>query len=174
MPIKLSCRIVYWIVFYTGSFLLSLFMLLFLLLFEQYKERGALNKLLCLTPEESKKGVVCSSAGNHAQAVSHHATRLGIDCKIVMPKTTPFNKVVATRDFGAKVILHGMFSPCLCFMLWGISEFLSTYHYLLFYNRLMHASKLSLFLSPSLLPPISPLPSHTFIQSFDLELIHRQ
>lgn len=72
-----------------------------------YKERGALNKLLLLTDEEKKNGVVCSSAGNHAQAVSHHSTRLGIDSVIVMPETTPFVKIRATRSFGGKVILHG-------------------------------------------------------------------
>ncbi len=72
-----------------------------------YKERGALNKLLTLTEEERKKGVICWSAGNHAQAVSYHSTRLGIDGVIVMPVTTPHVKVAATRQFGAKVVLAG-------------------------------------------------------------------
>jgi len=72
-----------------------------------YKERGALNKLLQLSDEEKKRGVICASAGNHAQAVSYHATRLGIDAVIVMPETTPFVKVQATRSFGGKVVLSG-------------------------------------------------------------------
>lgn len=72
-----------------------------------YKERGALNKLLLLTPEERAKGVICSSAGNHAQAISHHSTRLGIDGLIVMPITTPYVKVASTEKFGGKVLLHG-------------------------------------------------------------------
>ena len=72
-----------------------------------YKERGALNKLLQLTPEERAKGVICSSAGNHAQAVSYHSTRLGIDGLIVMPETAPFVKVAATKRLGAKVMLAG-------------------------------------------------------------------
>lgn len=72
-----------------------------------YKERGALNKLLLLSEEEKKRGVICSSAGNHAQAVSYHSTRLGIDGVIVMPTTTPFVKVDATRRFGGTVVLHG-------------------------------------------------------------------
>jgi threonine dehydratase len=79
----------------------------FLLCF-QYKERGALNKILQLSPEERARGVICNSAGNHAQAVSHHSTRLGIDGLIVMPETAPFVKVASTRFFGAKVLLHGL------------------------------------------------------------------
>jgi threonine dehydratase len=73
-----------------------------------YKERGALNKILQLTDEEKSRGVVCSSAGNHAQAVSYHATRLGINAVIVMPENTPTVKVEATRRFGGQVVLHGM------------------------------------------------------------------
>lgn len=76
-------------------------------MFCKYKERGALNRLLLLTEEEKKKGVICSSAGNHAQAVSHHATRLGINSIIVMPETTPYVKVRNTARFGGKVLLHG-------------------------------------------------------------------
>jgi threonine dehydratase len=72
-----------------------------------YKERGALNKLLQLSAEERARGVICSSAGNHAQAVSHHSTRLGIDGVIVMPTTTPHVKVKKTADFGGRVVLHG-------------------------------------------------------------------
>jgi len=72
-----------------------------------FKERGALNKLLTLTPEERERGLVTASAGNHAQAVAYHATRVGIKAEIWMPLTTPLVKVSATRNFGAEVILHG-------------------------------------------------------------------
>lgn len=72
-----------------------------------FKERGALNKLLTLTPEERDRGVVAVSAGNHAQGVALHATRLGIRSTIVMPSATPIVKVMRTRRYGAEVILHG-------------------------------------------------------------------
>ena len=72
-----------------------------------FKERGALNKLLLLDEEERSRGVVAMSAGNHAQAVAYHATRLGIDATIVMPRATPFVKVQRTRELGAKVVLLG-------------------------------------------------------------------
>ena len=72
-----------------------------------YKERGALNKLLQLTPEERAKGVIAASAGNHAQAVAYHGKRLGIPVTIVMPKPTPIMKVTQTESHGARVILTG-------------------------------------------------------------------
>jgi threonine dehydratase len=72
-----------------------------------FKERGALNKLLTLTDEERRRGVIAASAGNHAQGVAFHATRLGIRSQIVMPQATPLVKVVSTRGFGAEVVLHG-------------------------------------------------------------------
>ncbi len=72
-----------------------------------FKERGALNKLLQLTQAERNAGVVAASAGNHAQGVAHHATRLGIRSVIVMPKATPLIKVANTRDLGGEVVLHG-------------------------------------------------------------------
>ena len=72
-----------------------------------YKERGALNKLLQLSDEERKRGVIAASAGNHAQAVAYHAKRLGIPATIVMPETTPTVKVTQTAGFGATVVLHG-------------------------------------------------------------------
>src|SRR5437762_4405871 len=72
-----------------------------------YKERGALNKLLSLSADERAHGVIAASAGNHAQAVSYHAARLGIHAMICMPLTTPLIKVSATRGYGAEVILHG-------------------------------------------------------------------
>jgi threonine dehydratase len=72
-----------------------------------FKERGAVNKLARLSAAERAAGVAAMSAGNHAQAVAHHATRLGIRSVIVMPKNTPFTKVRNTRDLGGEVILHG-------------------------------------------------------------------
>ena len=72
-----------------------------------YKERGALNKLLQLTPEERAHGVIAASAGNHAQAVAYHGKRLGIPVTIVMPKPTPIMKVTQTESHGARVILTG-------------------------------------------------------------------
>ncbi|MEZ5901472.1 MAG: threonine ammonia-lyase [Hyphomicrobiaceae bacterium] len=72
-----------------------------------YKERGALNKLMSLTPEERACGVIAMSAGNHAQGVAYHAELLGIPATIVMPATTPTVKVENTKALGASVILHG-------------------------------------------------------------------
>lgn len=72
-----------------------------------FKERGALNKLLQLSTAERNAGVVAASAGNHAQGVAHHATRLGIRSVIVMPKATPLIKVANTADLGGEVVLHG-------------------------------------------------------------------
>ena len=72
-----------------------------------FKERGALNRLLLLDDGDRAKGVVAMSAGNHAQAVAYHATRLGVDATIVMPTNTPFVKVQRTRDLGATVVLAG-------------------------------------------------------------------
>ncbi len=72
-----------------------------------FKERGALNHIAMLTPEQAKHGVVAASAGNHAQGVAYHATLRGIRSVIVMPLTTPLVKVTATRGFGAEVVLHG-------------------------------------------------------------------
>src|SRR5690348_12394515 len=72
-----------------------------------FKERGALNKLLTLSPEEFARGVIAASAGNHAQGVAYHAGRHGIRAQIVMPLTTPLIKVSATKSYGADVVLHG-------------------------------------------------------------------
>ncbi len=72
-----------------------------------FKERGALNKLASLTQAERARGVIAMSAGNHAQAVAYHASRLGIPATIVMPVTTPFVKVEATQSHGAAVVLDG-------------------------------------------------------------------
>jgi threonine dehydratase len=72
-----------------------------------FKERGALNKILLLTPEERGRGVIAASAGNHAQAVAYHAAKHGIAAQICMPLTTPLVKVSSTRGYGAEVILCG-------------------------------------------------------------------
>lgn len=72
-----------------------------------FKERGALNRLWHLSEAEKEAGIIAMSAGNHAQGVAYHARRLGIPATIVMPLTTPFNKVKHTRSHGARVILKG-------------------------------------------------------------------
>jgi threonine dehydratase len=72
-----------------------------------FKDRGALYRLLQLTPDERRRGVVAVSAGNHAQGVAYHATRLGIPATIVMPRSTPNVKVASTEALGATVVLHG-------------------------------------------------------------------
>jgi threonine dehydratase len=72
-----------------------------------FKDRGAFVKLAALSEDERRRGVICMSAGNHAQAVAYHAQRLNIPATIVMPITTPFVKVKATEAYGAKVVLHG-------------------------------------------------------------------
>jgi threonine dehydratase len=72
-----------------------------------FKERGALNRIAMLTPDQTSRGVIAASAGNHAQGVAYHATKRGIRAVIVMPLTTPLVKVTATRGFGAEVVLHG-------------------------------------------------------------------
>ena len=72
-----------------------------------FKERGALNCLSMLAAEERRRGVVAMSAGNHAQALAYHGSRLGIPACIVMPRSTPNVKVQQTRVFGAEVHLRG-------------------------------------------------------------------
>jgi len=72
-----------------------------------FKDRGAFVKLASLSAVERARGVIAMSAGNHAQAVAYHARRLGIGATIVMPETTPFVKVEATRAHGAEVVLEG-------------------------------------------------------------------
>ncbi|MFD1612916.1 threonine ammonia-lyase [Sphingomonas tabacisoli] len=72
-----------------------------------YKERGALNTLLQMSPEARAKGVIAASAGNHAQGLAYHGNRLGIPVTIVMPKPTPTVKVMQTEGHGATVILEG-------------------------------------------------------------------
>ena len=72
-----------------------------------FKLRGAYNKISRLTDEEKAKGVITSSAGNHAQGVAYAAQKLGVKAVICMPATTPILKVEATKNLGAEVVLHG-------------------------------------------------------------------
>ncbi len=72
-----------------------------------YKERGALNALLTMDREKRDRGVIAASAGNHAQGLSYHGTRLGVPVTIVMPRTTPTVKVQQTERVGGNVVLEG-------------------------------------------------------------------
>ena len=72
-----------------------------------YKIRGALNKLRLLSPEQKQRGVICSSAGNHAQGVALAAALNGVRAVVVMAENATPSKVAATRAYGAQVILHG-------------------------------------------------------------------
>ena len=72
-----------------------------------FKLRGAYNKIAGLTDAERERGVICASAGNHAQGVALAAQRLGCTATVVMPVTTPSVKVDAVRSYGASVVLHG-------------------------------------------------------------------
>lgn len=72
-----------------------------------FKDRGALNRLLDLSDDERRRGIVTASAGNHAQAVAYHGARLGIPVEVVMPKHTPLIKLGNTERFGAGVRCHG-------------------------------------------------------------------
>jgi len=72
-----------------------------------FKLRGAYNKMSHLTPEQLKKGVICASAGNHAQGVALSASKLGTRAVIVMPTTTPQVKIDAVKGFGGEVVLFG-------------------------------------------------------------------
>ncbi|MEM2116962.1 MAG: pyridoxal-phosphate dependent enzyme, partial [Thermoplasmata archaeon] len=72
-----------------------------------FKIRGAYNKIYNLSDEEKKRGVVASSAGNHAQGVAYAAKLLNVESTIFMPIYTPPPKIIATKNYGAKVILSG-------------------------------------------------------------------
>jgi threonine dehydratase len=72
-----------------------------------FKERGALNRLQALSPDQRQRGVIAMSAGNHAQGVAYHAKRLGIPATIVMPIGTPMVKIENTRRHGAEVVMTG-------------------------------------------------------------------
>jgi len=73
-----------------------------------FKDRGALNRMLQLSEDECRRGVVTASAGNHAQAVAYHAAQLGIPSTVVMPETTPTIKVENTRRHGARILQEGL------------------------------------------------------------------
>ncbi len=72
-----------------------------------FKERGALNTLLQLSPKQKQQGVIAASAGNHALGIAHHAQRLNIPATVVMPTFAPLMKIVNCQNLGAKVIRHG-------------------------------------------------------------------
>lgn len=72
-----------------------------------FKVRGAYNRLSLLNDGERRQGVVSASAGNHAQGVAWAATRLGVQATIVMPEDVSIRKLLAVKEFGAEVILHG-------------------------------------------------------------------
>ncbi|MFM9880783.1 MAG: threonine ammonia-lyase, biosynthetic [Burkholderiaceae bacterium] len=72
-----------------------------------FKLRGAYNKMAHLSPAQLKKGVICASAGNHAQGVALGAAKLGTQALVVMPVTTPQLKIDAVKNLGAEVLLHG-------------------------------------------------------------------
>lgn len=72
-----------------------------------FKTRGAFNRILLMTQEERAKGIIASSAGNHAQGVARAAQAFGIPCTIVMPRTAPLAKISAVRAYGSNVVLHG-------------------------------------------------------------------
>jgi threonine dehydratase len=72
-----------------------------------FKERGARNALLQLTPEARRRGVIAASAGNHAQGIAYHGRQLGIPVTVVMPRFAALVKVTNCRHFGANVVLHG-------------------------------------------------------------------
>lgn len=72
-----------------------------------FKVRGAYYKISNLTPEEASKGVLCASAGNHAQGVAYAASKLGVKSTVFMPVFAPPLKVIATRAYGAEVVLTG-------------------------------------------------------------------
>src|SRR6201995_1403213 len=72
-----------------------------------FKERGARNALMQLSPEQRQRGVIAASAGNHALGLSWHGRALGISVTVVMPRFAPLVKVARCRQFGATVLLHG-------------------------------------------------------------------
>lgn len=73
-----------------------------------YKIRGPLNKFAFLSEDERKRGVICSSAGNHAQGVALAAKLSGMRAVVVMAENATPSKIEATRAYGAEVVLHGM------------------------------------------------------------------
>lgn len=76
-----------------------------------YKARGAFNKILGLSDEEKKKGVIAASSGNHGQGVAYAASKVGVKATIILPEDAPSVKIDGIKAFGADVILHGYTSP---------------------------------------------------------------
>lgn len=72
-----------------------------------FKIRGAYNKIYHLNKEERKRGVVCASAGNHAQGVAYASKLMGVKSTVFMPIYTPPTKIIATKSYGATVVLEG-------------------------------------------------------------------
>ncbi|HVU36164.1 MAG TPA: threonine/serine dehydratase [Opitutaceae bacterium] len=72
-----------------------------------FKERGARNALLCLSPAERERGVVAASAGNHALGLAYHGTQLGVRVTVVVPASAPDVKISRCRALGAEVVVHG-------------------------------------------------------------------
>lgn len=72
-----------------------------------FKIRGAYNKIANLTDEECRNGIICASAGNHAQGVAFSAQKRGVKSTIVMPNVTPLLKIDATKEYGSEVVIHG-------------------------------------------------------------------
>lgn len=87
-----------------------------------YKIRGAYYKISTLTEEQKERGLVTASAGNHAQGVAYAAQRAHVSATVVMPTTTPLVKVNNTKDYGAKVILHGATFDDAATLAAGLSE----------------------------------------------------
>lgn len=72
-----------------------------------FKIRGAYNRIANLTDEECRNGIICASAGNHAQGVAFSAQKRGVKSTIVMPNVTPLLKIDATKQYGSEVVIHG-------------------------------------------------------------------
>lgn len=75
--------------------------------FRSFKERGARNALLLLTPEAKTRGIISASLGNHSQGLSYHAQQLNVPTTVVMPNVAPIMKIQKCRSYGANVIIHG-------------------------------------------------------------------
>lgn len=76
-------------------------------MYHSFKERGVRNALMQLSDDQKKFGTIVATDGNHGIAMSYHTTQLGVPCIVVMPSTSPSNKIDKAQRYGAKVILHG-------------------------------------------------------------------
>lgn len=106
-----------------------------------FKIRGALNRIANLTEEEKKRGVIASSAGNHAQGIALGATAQGIKSTIVMPETAPIAKVTATKNYGAEVVLHGQVLMMLMQKLKKLKKKQEQYFYILLMTSTLSLDK---------------------------------